>query len=277
MPTITCPLYYARMYVDQTTADDREKWHNQVKLVELFDKLKKPVLLYADYTSTNFHDLHTTLFTRDSADGVRIYFAAFPNDSTNPLVPRNYEGAVTVLYAPCSHDTSTNSYTDLGKYYLVHPYQGVTDIGYTDAKKWIDDFRGPSNILNSLTDIVKKYVPSPPPYPYHSDTKCMIHTRRDFNDFLTEIDCHDVFQIRAKFSSYHDHETLPEARTYMCRTIMVYELIDVGGNVINIKTPGRKPQPITKTHNSETVVEDFSDDFNNGQLCPPDINCAGGI
>lgn len=273
-PTIACPKYYARMYVNESTTHDREKWHKDVKLVELFDKLKKSVLLYADYTHANFHDLHTNIFTRNSADAVRIYFAAFPDDSTDPLVPRGYEGAATFLYAPCKVDASSSYLTDLGIYYLVHPYKGVIDIGLNTAKNWVYDFRGASNILNSLTEIIKKHIPN---YPYETDTRSVLHSREDFNDFLTEVDCHNTFTIRAKFSSYHDHETDEDAIKYSCRTIVVYELIDAEGNLINIKEAWRKPHPIVKNKDGENIIEHFTDDFNNAQLCPPNTNCAGGI
>jgi hypothetical protein len=261
---ISCPTFYARMYVPSSVSNERDKWHREVKLVELFNLLKKPVLLDTDYSAAHFHDLHAFIFTQLSADAVRIYFAAFPDESNDPLVPSRYEGAATLLYVPCEFDSTTSEYVDLDYFLMLHPYKGLINVGSIVGKNWINDFRGNSKILQSLTSIVKKHIPS---YPYNTDTQSILHTRKDFNEFLVEVDCHNTFQVRARFSSYHNNETSPTGKRYLCRTMVVYELIDADGKIINITKEGRMQQSIINKEGKEIL----GDDFNNGSLCPPDI------
>lgn len=265
-----CSNYYPSMYVEPLLAANRNQWHLNYKHNELIKILGKSVFIDTNCTVPEFQELYKKIFIENNADAVRIYIAAYPNNSNDPLVPSGYEGTVTVFYAPCYKSTDQDNeviFIERAQKlrYLLHPYKGLILIDAADAKEWIDDYRNSSKILASLTSIVHQHGGDI----NLSDTKSILHEKKEIDEFLHEIECQNTFHIRAKFSSYANNETTATGQKYLCRLVLVYELIDTNGRVINIANPGRQHQSKTDEKGKKL------DDFNNGSLCPPD-KCKEG-
>lgn len=264
-----CSKYYPNMYVNPLLAANRNQWHLTYKHNELIKILGKSVFVDANCTVPEFQALHKKLFTEYSADAVRIYIVAYPNNSNDPLVPSGYEGTVTVLYAPCYKTIGDNNKVEFIERatkprYLLHPYKGLILIDAKTSQSWLEYYRNGSKILTSLTSIVHQHGGNR----NWSDTKSILHEKKEFDDFLHEIKCQNVFHIRAKFSSYANNETTPTGLKYLCRLVLAYELIDNNGRVIDITDAGREPQPNIDENGKKL------DEFNNGSLCPPE-KCDG--
>ncbi len=224
------------------------------KSLPLTIELKRQIFYDAVYDYTTFKNLCNII---NKVDGVRIYIACFPNDSTDPRVPSGFEGMATLIYTPCNRNNTTNYYEDSNFFYYIHPFKGLTNIPKDIAIKWVTEYR--DNIMPELTKIVNANGGVS-----ITDTQSVLHKNPDFKELIAEMECQESLYIRASFTSYTNTEGQDVNEEYKARLTIDFELIDGDGKVIYVEE-----RPRLKLETNQKMF-----DLNNGDLCPP-LNCEG--
>lgn len=251
-------------FESQLITSERAKWHFANKTLKLSEAIGKPETQEMIYSIKVFKELYETLFTVHNADGVRIYIAAYPEQSDDVLVPTGKENTLTIVYVPCKLDPVSNRYNniDTNLNFIIHPFkQELITLSGKIAYEWIHiNYVNNPIKLPFLTEIIHNFGANP----RYTDTKGIFHTKAEFGNFLGVINNLNPEYITASFTSYTDDSTsLSTSNKYKSSRMTVgFCLLDIDGKIMNFENNGHVN---IQLENSDLRFIQF----NNGTLCPP--------
>jgi hypothetical protein len=93
-------------FVGKATVNDRVKNYHESKLKVLSEKLGRPDTTSGWYSLREFEELVKEMYYLH-ADGLRVYFGAYPDDDLL------YPGQLTIIFVPTFYNAETDSHEDI--------------------------------------------------------------------------------------------------------------------------------------------------------------------
>lgn len=136
-------------------------------LNDLLGKPESTCFLYSRDTILNFFKDF-----EDKKLGLRIYFANYPEETSNFPIPTGAEAKLTLIFAP-----TNSSDEDVESYYALDSKDTLQPIDPKIAKKWVEDYLKKNGKWERLSKLISK-----------QDTKCIFYSIELFKDLIREMD-----------------------------------------------------------------------------------------
>lgn len=238
-------LQVPNMHVSKTLSLARRYWYIQYKHPALSGQIgtNQSETVLISYSTANFLAFLNEVINSGTRH-LRIYFAADL-------------GYLSLVYA-IENTTGTG---DKELYYLVYNNSYSRNIGTAQALSLITAYQSVKlPILNSIYN-----------HPATADTTCITHKISDIQGLVAEMGCQNPASVRAYFASYMNKDTAAPDAAYYNKLFVEFVFTEIKADgseqdfyIDDCDEFRSRPKPPV------TLMEDF----NNGGLCPPCINCT---
>lgn len=280
------PPKIPQMWVSKSNSIKRTNWfskHNRHGKKDILTKIiGQTHPSYSQISVSGFDDLMKNIEKEFGAnfEGLNVYITSFDAAHPGPLKPpAAINKQLVVVFAPAkvSEDPPFKS-SDLGKYYILNsedskPYEITENI----KNYWTANYEKISK--NELASTLKKHKKEN----YDddgktTDTRCIFYFYDNFREFISDERTYQdnnpvanptgikISHIRISFAAYTRKGIGSNSvDKYKHRLILLFDFIRDGKIVYIDDDPGFRSRP--PQHDIRTRSGD------NGQLCPPSINC----